>query len=284
VDFSYDDTQQVIAQAVGDILDTAAPEAAWKALGQAGFLSLGMPLAQGGDGLGLVETGIVLTELGRRALLTPAFPALPLTVFAARHGLETAPDTFLTFTTQAGVTPYATEASWVLTAEDGHTAVAEVTSSEPVFSSSGLPEYLATLAHVTTLSADPYPYLLAGAAAFADGLLAGALTLTTEHLRTREQFGKPLATFQIATAHIADVYIASRTMHLAALSLAWGLDSGRDISTDVEAAAHWLDHEAVLALRTCHHLHGGIGLDVTYPLHRYYSLMKDLVRYVHRSH
>lgn len=280
MDFSYDDTQQVIAQAVGDILDTSAPEGAWKALGHAGFLSLGLPLAQGGDGLGLVETGIVLAELGRRALLTPAFPALPLTVFAARHGLETAPDSFLTFMTEAGVTPFAAEASWVLTPE----GVAEVTSSEAVFSSSGLPEYRATLAKVTSLNADPYPYLLAGAAAFADGLLAGALHLTTEHLRTREQFGKPLASFQIAAALIADVYIASRTMHLAALSLAWGLDNERDVGTDAEAAAHWLDHEAIPALRTCHHLHGGIGLDVTYPLHRYYSLMKDLVRYVHRSH
>ena len=33
-------------------------------------------------------------------------------------------------------------------------------------------------------------------------------------------------------------------------------------------------------MRTCHHLHGGLGVDVTYPLHRYSALVKDLVRAV----
>jgi 3-oxo-4-pregnene-20-carboxyl-CoA dehydrogenase alpha subunit len=45
-------------------------------------------------------------------------------------------------------------------------------------------------------------------------------------------------------------------------------------------AAYWLASRAPAALRTCHHLHGGIGMDVTYPLHRYSALIKDLVRFV----
>ncbi|KMS91076.1 hypothetical protein ACZ91_11670 [Streptomyces regensis] len=47
---------------------------------------------------------------------------------------------------------------------------------------------------------------------------------------------------------------------------------------DLAVAAYWLAEEAPAALATCHHLHGGIGLDETYPLHRYSSLVKDLVR------
>jgi hypothetical protein len=31
-------------------------------------------------------------------------------------------------------------------------------------------------------------------------------------------------------------------------------------------------------MQTCHHLHGGMGMDVTYPMHRYYSSVKDLTR------
>jgi alkylation response protein AidB-like acyl-CoA dehydrogenase len=73
-------------------------------------------------------------------------------------------------------------------------------------------------------------------------------------------------------------------MHLAALSAAWRLDTGRDASSDVDTAVTWLVQEVPAALRTCHHLHGGIGLDVTYPLHRYSAMVKDLVRYVPRSH
>jgi alkylation response protein AidB-like acyl-CoA dehydrogenase len=123
---------------------------------------------------------------------------------------------------------------------------------------------------------------IAGACALGDGLLAGALELTTNHVRTREQFGKPLATFQAVAGQIADVYIASRTLHLAALSAVWRLHTGRDASSDVDTAAAWLAQEAMAAMRTCHHLHGGVGLDVSYPLHRYTSMMKDIIRYVPR--
>ncbi|MDV6014191.1 acyl-CoA dehydrogenase family protein [Haloechinothrix sp. LS1_15] len=119
---------------------------------------------------------------------------------------------------------------------------------------------------------------VAGAGAAGDGGLAGALELTTEHLRTREQFGKPLATFQAVAQQAADVYIAERTVHLAATSAAWRLGSGREATAELDLAAYWLATEALPALRTCHHLHGGIGVDVTYPLHRHYSDLKDLTR------
>ena len=296
MDFTYSETQEAVLQAATEVLDSAAPEAAWKALGQAGLLSLALPESLGGDGLGAIETGIVLKELGRRALVTPAFPALSLSLALTRLNradLLTA-DTFLTFALAQPRTkptagrkvavPFLAEASRVLLVGRRETAVATVSDVEPGFSSSGLAESNATLAAGEAVGGNVFPYLLSGAIAMVDGLLAGALDLTTAHLRTREQFGKPLATFQIAAGHIADVYIAWRTTHLLALSLAWGLDTGKDVSADVEAAEHWLETEALKALRTCHHLHGGIGLDVTYPLHRYYSLVKDLTRYVHRSH
>jgi alkylation response protein AidB-like acyl-CoA dehydrogenase len=121
---------------------------------------------------------------------------------------------------------------------------------------------------------------MAGACAVADGAVAAALALTTSYVRSREQFGRPLATFQAVAQQIADVYIAARTLHLAALSAAWRLDTGRDAGPDLDVAAYWLAQEAPLALRTCHHLHGGFGMDVSYPLHRYSALVKDLVRFV----
>jgi alkylation response protein AidB-like acyl-CoA dehydrogenase len=74
------------------------------------------------------------------------------------------------------------------------------------------------------------------------------------------------------------VYIASRTLHLAAWSAIWRLAAGKDPDEDLNTAAYWLVEEAMPALHTCHHLHGGVGVDASYPLHRYYSAIKDLVR------
>ncbi|GAB3506267.1 acyl-CoA dehydrogenase family protein [Amycolatopsis cihanbeyliensis] len=123
-------------------------------------------------------------------------------------------------------------------------------------------------------------YALAGAVAFGDGVLAGALRLTTDHVGAREQFGRPLATFQAVAQQVADVYVAARTVHLAATSAVWRLGTGLDPEPDLGIAAYWLAEEAPRALAACHHLHGGLGLDVTYPLHRYYALAKDLATQV----
>src|SRR5690349_1010277 len=60
---------------------------AWKALGHAGLLSLSVPAALGGDGLGVVETAVLLTEVGRRATPVPALATLALGVLPlVRHG------------------------------------------------------------------------------------------------------------------------------------------------------------------------------------------------------
>src|SRR6266851_1828632 len=127
---------------------------------------------------------------------------------------------------------------------------------------------------------DLYLLALAGAAAMADGAVAGALDLTAKYIASREQFGRPLATFQAVAGQVADVYIASRTLHLASVSACWRLAAGLDASEDAGVAAYWLVREAPAALRTCHQLHGGIGLDISYPLHRYSAMITDLARFV----
>jgi alkylation response protein AidB-like acyl-CoA dehydrogenase len=128
--------------------------------------------------------------------------------------------------------------------------------------------------------ADLYRLALVGAAHVGAGAMAGALSLTSGHVATREQFGRPLAAFQAVAQQIADVYVVARTLRLAARSAAWRLDTDRPADDDVAVAAYWLASQAPPAVRTCHHLHGGLGLDVTYPLHRYSALITELVRSV----
>lgn len=120
--------------------------------------------------------------------------------------------------------------------------------------------------------------------AYADGLVAGATRLTADHVSTREQFGKPIALFQAVGQQLADIYVVGRSMELATTAAAWRLSEGLDAATDLAIAAYWLAEEIPPTTRTMTHLHGGIGVDITYPLHRYFSLTKDLARLVGGAH
>ena len=121
---------------------------------------------------------------------------------------------------------------------------------------------------------------LAAIGAFASGLVAGALRLTADYVANREQFGKPLSTFQTVAAQLAEVYIASRTLTLVATSVVWRLSEGRDADDDIDILAYWLASQAPPVMQLCHHLHGGMGMDIAYPMDRYYSTIKDLTRLV----
>lgn len=189
--------------------------------------------------------------------------------------------------TKVGV-PDAAAARWILvpaSLDGARTVVAVVepgssgVACQRTRSSSGRPEYTLRLdaAAVRFLldGCGPerlYRSAIAGVCAVADGVLAAALELTTEHVRTRQQFGRPLATFQAVAQQIADVYAAARTVHLATVSACWRMDPA-----DLDVAAYWLARYGPPALRTCHQLHGGLGMDASYPLPRYSALMTDLV-------
>ena len=51
-----------------------------------------------------------------------------------------------------------------------------------------------------------------------------------------------------------------------------------DADDDLAILGYWLTSQAPPAMRLCHHLHGGMGMDITYPMDRYYSSIKDLTR------
>jgi 3-oxo-4-pregnene-20-carboxyl-CoA dehydrogenase alpha subunit len=340
VDFSLDESQREVAGLAREIVaqEHDAPSL-WKAMAQAGLLTLAVPDELGGAGLGVVESALVLAEVGRHTAASPALPTLALGVLpvvragtaeqrraelgpvveeaavlsAALHEpsapLTEHPRTsaepdgadWVVSGRKIGV-PYADTAHRVLVPAampNGGVAVLLVDPAgpgvtlRPAPTSSGQPEHVLVMDRVrvpaaAVLGADAtgralrelHRCAIAGASAVGDGVLAGALDLTTSHVRTREQFGRPLATFQAVAQQMADVYIAARTLHLAARAACWRLGAGRDSGADLDVAAYWLAHAAPAALHTCQHLHGGLGVDVTYPLHRHYAWGKDLARFV----
>ena len=187
--------------------------------------------------------------------------------------------------------PYAEQADWLLvTADSGVAMVSPKADGVQVTktpSSTGGDEYAVTFTDVAVesdavlegASAHRVNQLaLAAIGAFAAGLVAGALALTADYVANRQQFGRPLSTFQTVAAQLAEVYIASRTIALASNSVIWRLAEGRDADDDLDVLGYWLTSQAPPAMQTCHHLHGGMGMDITYPMHRYYSSIKDLTR------
>ena len=192
--------------------------------------------------------------------------------------------------TKVGVA-YAEQADWlIVTADNAVVLVSPKTDGVQLIrtpTSNGSDEYTVTFDTVaipdTDVLAGATPrrvneLALAAIGAFTDGLVAGALRLTADYVAGRKQFGKPLSTFQTVAAQLAEVYIASRTIDLAAKSVVWRLSEGRDADDDLDVLGYWITSQAPPVMQICHHLHGGMGMDITYPMHRYYSTIKDLSR------
>ena len=192
--------------------------------------------------------------------------------------------------TKVGV-PYAGVADWLVVTTDGGVVVVSPTADGVTLTktpaANGSDEFAVTFADVAVPDADVLvgaevhrvnQLVLAAIGAFAAGLVAGALRLTADYVAQREQFGRPLSTFQTVAAQLAEVYIASRTIDLASTSVIWRLAEGRDADADLDVLGYWLTSQAPPNMQTCHHLHGGMGMDITYPMNRYYSGVKDLTR------
>lgn len=193
--------------------------------------------------------------------------------------------------TKVGV-PHAEQADWLVVTTDGAVVVvspkADGVTLTKTPTATGADEFVVTFADVSIPDSDVLAgtetvhrvnqLVLAATGAFAAGLVAGALRLTADYVATREQFGRPLSTFQTVAAQLAEVYIASRTIALAATSVIWRLAEGRDADADLAVLGYWLTSQAPPNMQTCHHLHGGMGMDITYPMNRYYSSVKDLAR------
>ncbi|WP_078313060.1 MULTISPECIES: acyl-CoA dehydrogenase family protein [unclassified Mycobacterium] len=187
---------------------------------------------------------------------------------------------------------HAAEANWILvTTDNGVVVVAPNTPGVTIArtpTASKAAEYAVTFADASVPDSDVLAgsvervnqLALAAIGSYADGLVSGALRLTADHVSNRVQFGKPLATFQAVSQQLADVYVVSRTLNLGVTSAVWRLSAGRDATEDLDIVAFWMASEAQRVMQICHHLHGGLGVDITYPMNRYYSTIKDLSRLV----
>jgi 3-oxocholest-4-en-26-oyl-CoA dehydrogenase beta subunit len=294
----------------------ASPErfdrALWAELARAGLLAAALPDDVGGAGLGLVEAALVCAEHGRSVAPVPLAWTVAAALTVAEHCTAAQRDALLAGvaagdlvmtcappSASAGVTvvdgvlsgtvvavPYAHVAAGVLVpvgddvylVDQAGPGVAvrpgEATSREVHA------ELVCAAAPAERVGAGRAGWLadrlLVLLAATQAGVTDAAVRLTADYTSHRMQFGKPLSSFQGVAMRAADAYVDAAGISLAVLQAAWRLDSGWDARAEVLTAAWWAAEAGQRCVHATQHLHGGMGADITYPVHRYFLWGKQI--------
>lgn len=115
---------------------------------------------------------------------------------------------------------------------------------------------------------------IAGICARQAGTCDAALRLAATYTSEREQFGTKIATFQAVAHRLADAYIDTEAIRLTAIHAAWLIDEGQPAGEALAVAKVWATEGAQRVVHGAQHVHGGIGVDVDYPLHRWFRAAK----------
>ncbi|MEJ7831718.1 MAG: acyl-CoA dehydrogenase family protein [Nocardioides sp.] len=106
------------------------------------------------------------------------------------------------------------------------------------------------------------------------GVTEGALQLTASYAKTREQFGRPIGTFQAVSQRLADGYIDVLGQRLTLWQAVWRLSEGLPAETEVATAKLWAADAGHRLAHTTVHVHGGVGIDLDGEAHRYFTSAK----------
>ena len=119
-------------------------------------------------------------------------------------------------------------------------------------------------------------HLAAAICATQTGVCEEALAITARYVSEREQFGSKLGTFQAVGQRVADAYIDTEAIRLTALQAIWRLSEGLEAHDELMTAKFWAADGGQRVVHAAQHLHGGIGVDLDYPIHRYFRWAKVL--------
>jgi alkylation response protein AidB-like acyl-CoA dehydrogenase len=106
------------------------------------------------------------------------------------------------------------------------------------------------------------------------GVCEAALRITATYTSERRQFGSPIATFQAVAHRAADAYVDAAAVRFCAWQAAWRLSEGLPAADALDVAKYWAAEGGQRVVHAAQHLHGGIGVDRDYPLHRYFLWAK----------
>lgn len=294
----------------------------WRALGDAGLLSLTTPESHDGAGLGFVELCRVLVEVGRKVAPVPLGTDSVARLFIGEHGSDEQQQ--MAFASQvlscaiteeqehAPAVPTTTAVSdgeeYVLTGTKYLVPAATIATAFLVTAttSDGTGIFLVDAASTglrisdqhlsdgdvaglieldgTRVTADRrigaddagaaqrlMDLLTVATCAVQLGVTEGAVALTATYAKTREQFDRPIATFQAVSQRLADGYIDTRFLALTVWQAAWRLAEHLPATEAIATAKLWAADAGHRIAHTTVHIHGGVGVDLDGEAHRYFT-------------
>jgi alkylation response protein AidB-like acyl-CoA dehydrogenase len=276
-------------------------DALWKEIVSTGWLGLHVDEGFGGQGYGLPELTIVLEQLGRAAIGGPFLPTVAVSAVIAEAGNDEQQQRWLPqLVSGDAVAGIGTESDARLTdstvTADTVATVGEVSADvflipvgeDLVLVTAGAAisatrvesvDQLIRPITILALSGTPVVEVFAGAArvgaritrllatAEAAGGLAACTEMATAYAATREQFGRPIGSFQAVKHHCANMLVDTEL----AVAATW--DAARAAGADAElavtmAAGHTLTAYQRVALQNVQ-VHGGIGYTWEHDAHLY---------------
>jgi len=283
MDWTPTEVQTAVADLAKQVLRTSASP--WADLADAGLFELDT----------MVDIAALLEQVGRTGGTVPALETL---VLGAPARLEDDPaDIVLTGAPFSlglrvrdgrahgvvdSVASGTTAARMVFPADDGLYAVsladcsveAQVGTNEDDVARVVLDGSSATALGGLEAVADWHRRCGVGIAAMLLGLSRQALIMTAKYTSTRHQFGRPIASFQAVSQRAADAWIQVNAMELTLAQAAWRLDEGLPCGREVVIARYLAAEGSHRVLAAAQHLHGGMGFDKDYALHRYFLTAK----------
>jgi alkylation response protein AidB-like acyl-CoA dehydrogenase len=108
------------------------------------------------------------------------------------------------------------------------------------------------------------------------GVSERAIEITTDYVKQRVQFGAPTGSFPAVQHRCADAWIDLEALRWTTWRAAWKLSTGADAHRDALVAKFWAAEGGSRIATATQHLHGGMGVDLDYPIHRYFLWSKAL--------
>lgn len=280
--YQPDREQLALAGAIGDSLAAILPVTrlrqswhesgeVWSALGELGLFDLAVAEERGGSGLGATEEVLIAMALGRHL----AAPAVFATLGAAHASLEgERPARVAAAFGAAGATlveePGATLVlAWHDSTAALHPASPAVRIDHDMWAAD-IARITAPAAPVARIDEAGMTRLRLISAAALAGIAAATLDMAVDYAGTREQFGRPIGSFQAIKHHCANMAIAARSAGDLATFAAVAVDEGRaDAAMRADCAFLIAASAAIDNAGTNIQVHGGIGFSEEADPHLY---------------
>jgi alkylation response protein AidB-like acyl-CoA dehydrogenase len=273
----------------------------WAAMVEQGWTGIAVPGALGGLGLGWVEMAVLLEQVGAFVAPVPILqhvvalevlvragsslvPAvlgggtLAVVAFSPVSARETGGEWLLDGTTEPAV--YAPAAGLAIVRSDDAVFVVDLEGRKPTAESA-----MDRTREVGWLRFDSTPATRLGGAELVDvlvdvgavayaaellGIGSAALELAVSYAKQREQFGRPIGSFQAVKHRCADMLVDVEGMRSAVYYAAWSLGADeRDRSVAASTAKTWCSDAGRRVTASCLQVHGGIGFTWESDVHLY---------------